>query len=80
MRQKGETGSISAILKHWTLPAGDSAWHMFGDCTCHNVGLKRHSRQNDSHRIRIVMQRNSWKGNIIFDAESVLKNKKSNAL
>ena len=23
---KGETGSILAILKHWTLPARDSAW------------------------------------------------------
>ena len=36
---------------------------MFGDCTWRNLRLKRRSRQNDSHGIRIVTQRNSLKGN-----------------
>ena len=38
-----------------------------------------YSRQNDSHGIKVVTQRNSWKSNI-FDADSILKKKKSNAL
>ena len=37
---------------------------VFSDCTWHSVRLKRRSRQNDSHGIRIVMQCNSWEGNI----------------
>ena len=31
---------------------------------------KRWSRQNDSHRITVVTQRNSWKSNI-FDPDSI---------
>ena len=41
--------------------------------------LKRRSRQNDSHGITVVTQRNSLKGNI-FDPGSILKKKKSYAL
>ena len=49
--------------------------NLFRDCTWHEVRLKRGSRQNDSHGITVVTQRNSWKGNI-FDADSILKKKK----
>ena len=50
--------------------------NLFRDCTWHDVRLRRQSRQNDSHRIKVVTQRNSWKSNI-FDADNISKKKKN---
>ena len=48
--------------------------NLFRDCTWYDVRLKRRSRQNDSHGITVVTQRNSWKSNIV-DADSISKKK-----
>ena len=74
---KGDTVSIWAILNFNTelYHLATLRDNLIRYCMWHNVRLKRRSRQNDSHRITVVTQRNSWKSNI-FDADGIRKKKK----
>ena len=70
--QKGQTGSVLAIWKHWTLPAGVTI------CSVTERDITSVWRdgpgQNDIHGTTVVAQRSSWKSNV-FDADSILKKK-----